>query len=258
MHLQEAGQPQAVGDDRDAGEAHGGTGDDRVEQAEGGQRDRCQVVAKGPAKVLQDGGVGPAGELECGRHAAQVRRQQGDVRGLDRDVGAGPDGDAEVGLHERGSVVDPVADHRHDSALALEPRNLGGLARRQHPGEDPVDTDLPGDRPGRRLVVPRHHHDLDAHRLQGGHRPASGGLQGVGDRQKPVGRAIPSGEDDRPAPGFEPGCLGGELVRNSEALPRQQRGPPDGHPSAVDLGHDAEAGDRLEVLDFRQGVASPV
>ena len=39
-------------------------------------------------------------------------------RGLDRDVGAGADRDAEVGLRERRRVVDAVADHRDDAALA--------------------------------------------------------------------------------------------------------------------------------------------
>ena len=41
--------------------------------------------------------------------------------GLDGDVGAGADRQAEVGLGERGRVVDAVADHRDDAALGLQP-----------------------------------------------------------------------------------------------------------------------------------------
>ena len=46
----EAAQAQRVGDDRDAREPHRGAGDQRVEQAGGGQRDRGDVVAEGPRR----------------------------------------------------------------------------------------------------------------------------------------------------------------------------------------------------------------
>ena len=44
-------------------------------------------------------------------HRAQVAADQGQVGGLDRRVGAGAHRQAQVGLGERGGVVDPVADH---------------------------------------------------------------------------------------------------------------------------------------------------
>ena len=50
--------------------------------------------------------------------AAQVALHQRDAGALDRDVGAGAHGDADVGLRERGRVVDAVAGHRHDAASA--------------------------------------------------------------------------------------------------------------------------------------------
>ena len=49
----------------------------------------------------------------------QVGAHQGEIAGLDGDVGAGTHGDPEVGLCESGGVVDTVADHRHNSALLL-------------------------------------------------------------------------------------------------------------------------------------------
>ena len=50
--------------------------------------------------------------------ARRSPRDEREVGGLDRDVGAGADREAEVGLGERGGVVDAVADHRDDRALA--------------------------------------------------------------------------------------------------------------------------------------------
>ena len=53
-------------------------------------------------------------------HEARVAADERDVGRLDRDVGAGADGDAQVGLGERRRVVDAVADHRDPAALGLE------------------------------------------------------------------------------------------------------------------------------------------
>ena len=49
---------------------------------------------------------------------------------------------AEIGLGERGSVVDPVADHRHDLARFLKPLDLVDLAAREDAGDDALDADL--------------------------------------------------------------------------------------------------------------------
>ena len=78
--------------------------------------------------------------------------------GLDRDVGAGADREAEVGLRERGRVVDAVADHRDDAALGLQPADDVGLVGRQHLGDHLVDADLGGDRARGRLVVAGQQH----------------------------------------------------------------------------------------------------
>src|SRR5579859_1600009 len=68
----EAVQTQAVGDNRDAGEGHGGPGDDGVEDAEGGQGDGGDVVAERPTQVLQDGAEGTPGQADGGDHAVEV------------------------------------------------------------------------------------------------------------------------------------------------------------------------------------------
>ena len=81
-----------------------------------------------------------------GRHAVEAAADERDVGGLDRDVGAGADRDADVRLGEGRSVVDAVADHRdHLAALLqlLDPRRLVGG---QHLREDLRDADPRGDR----------------------------------------------------------------------------------------------------------------
>ena len=88
----------------------------------------------------------------------QVAGDQREVAGLDSDVGAGPDAQAEVGLSERGRIVDAVADHGHDAALGLKSPNDVGLLGRQDLGDDLLDADLGGDRAGGRLVVASEQH----------------------------------------------------------------------------------------------------
>ena len=142
LRAAEPGQAQAVGHDRHGGEAHGGAGDDRVEEAGHGQGDGGGVVAEGPAQVLEDGAEGPPGQADGGGDPGEVGGQQGDVGGLDGDVGAGADGDAEVGLDQGGGVVDAVADHGHHPALLLEAADGGDLVGGEDLGEDVADTDL--------------------------------------------------------------------------------------------------------------------
>ena len=44
-----------------------------------------------------------------------------------------------------GSVVDAVADHRHDLARGLQPSDSGSLLLRQHLGDHALDPDLARD-----------------------------------------------------------------------------------------------------------------
>ena len=72
---------------------------------------------------------------------AEVAGHEGEVAGLDGDVGAGADGDAEVGLGEGGRVVDAVADDRDFVAFGLELAHDVDLLARKHLGDDAVDAD---------------------------------------------------------------------------------------------------------------------
>ena len=79
-------------------------------------------------------------------HAARVVGGEDDPGRLDGDVGAGADGDADVGAGQRGRVVDAVADHRHLEPAGLELGDLGVLVLGQHLGEHLVDAEVGGRR----------------------------------------------------------------------------------------------------------------
>ena len=72
---------------------------------------------------------------------------------LDRDVGAGADGDADVGAGQRRGVVHAVADHGDLQAAGLELGDLVRLVLGQDLGEHLVDAEVarrPLRRPGGR------------------------------------------------------------------------------------------------------------
>ena len=113
-------------------------------RAEDGQRDADGVVAAGPEQVLADDAGGAPGQREQVGQAAQVVADQGDVGGAAGDLGAGAEGDADIGLGQRGRVVDAVAGHRHDAPRLRRPhpRDLVGGA---HLGRRLGDADGAGD-----------------------------------------------------------------------------------------------------------------
>ena len=80
-----------------------------------------------------------------------------------RDIGAGADGDPDVGLRQGRRVVDSVSDHRHADTAGLEALDGVGLVGRQHLGGDLVDPDAPRHRVGDRLRVAGDHRHPQAH-----------------------------------------------------------------------------------------------
>src|SRR5207245_8057914 len=84
----------------------------------------------------------------------------------DRDVGAGADRYAEVGLDERGGIVNAVSDHRDGATFGLQAADLRDLVLRQNLGEHAVDADLDGYGPCGLGVVARDHRRLDVERVQ--------------------------------------------------------------------------------------------
>src|SRR6266511_4857591 len=95
-----------------------------------------------------------------------VGAHEHDVGGFDGHVGAGADGDAEVGLREGGGVVDAVPDHGDPAPGRLQLGDLGGLVAGKDLRDHGVDAQLPGDaRRGGPVVAGEHDH-LDAEVVQ--------------------------------------------------------------------------------------------
>jgi hypothetical protein len=155
-------QPEAVGDDEDRRQRHGGRGEDRVEVAERGERDGGGVVAEGPEQVLPHQAHGRAGDLDRGGDVEHVVADEDDIAGLFGHVGAGADRHADVGLGQRRGVVDAVADHRDAFAFVLKAADLGGFVLREDFGEHAIDPGLRRDRLGGAAVVAGDHHDFEA------------------------------------------------------------------------------------------------
>src|SRR2546426_628186 len=78
------------------------------------------AVSHGRAEVLAHLAEGGAADLDRRCDVERVRPHQDDVGGLDRDVGAGADREADIGLCERRRVVDAVADHCDTAPLLLK------------------------------------------------------------------------------------------------------------------------------------------
>ena len=140
---------------------------------------------------------GAAGQPDRVGGHAQVAADQGEVAGLDGDVGAGAHGEAEVGLGERGGVVDAVADHRHHAALGLQPlrrrRPCRPAAPRRSPSSMPTSAATAR---ATRCVVAGEQHRAQAERAQLARPPRREvGLTVSATDEHAAGRAVPADGD---------------------------------------------------------------
>src|ERR1700737_3717809 len=126
----EASQPQRVCHHTDWGEPHFRARHDRIQHAQRGKGDRGGVVTEGPAEILMDRPQGLSRQLDRTHDTVEPAGHQRDIGGLDGDIGAGANRNAEIGLHQGGRVVDAVTNHRDHAALALQPLNLGHFVLR--------------------------------------------------------------------------------------------------------------------------------
>ncbi len=132
----------------------------------------------------------------CAGDAAQVAFDQRDAGALHRHVGAGAHRDADVGGGQRGRIVDAVAGHRDDAALRAQALHHLLLLRRHDVGLERVQPQLGGHRlRGGSAVAGEHDHAhaLVAQRLQ---RLLRGGLDRIGDSEKPGGLAVDGDEEN--------------------------------------------------------------
>jgi hypothetical protein len=185
-------QAEAVGDHEGRGQGHRGGGDDRVKEAEGGQRDRRDVVPERPCEVAADGAEGGACEANRVGDGFEIIAEQDHIGGADRHVGPGAEGEPEVGGGQRRAVVDAVADHCHPVPARAQSGDDGCLAGRQRARYDLVDARRGRDRPRGRLAVPGQQDGAQAEFAQSRDGRRRRGLDGVGHREGAHDGAIPA------------------------------------------------------------------
>ena len=107
----------------------------------GSDRNSDDVVDEGPEQVLFHRRHRLARQRDRGWNAPQIAPHQRDVTGLDGDVRSFWHRYPNVGLSERWSVVDSVANHRHHPPGLLEPADLFHFLLGQHFCHHALDAD---------------------------------------------------------------------------------------------------------------------
>ena len=195
------------------------------------------------------------------RRPGEIAADERDARALDGHVGPRPHRDAHVGRGQRGRVVDAVARHRDDPALALQPRHGLGLPGRKHARDDLVDAELLRHGLGRRLRVAREHHDANPEVVHRGDRGARGRPDRIRRREEPGGLPVHGDEENRLALRARGVGLGENIGRERRRETKRRSSSNSGRePTATvcafDSGLRALAGDRLEVARFGEGQLS--
>ena len=90
-------------------------------------------------------------------HQPEIAPGEDHVGRLPGEVGPLRHGDGKIGLRQRGSVVHPVPDHRHDLALLLPSSDLLGFVCGVEAAGVVVETDLSGYGADRPRIVARQH-----------------------------------------------------------------------------------------------------
>ena len=107
------------------------------------ERQRGDVVGERPEEVALDRRQRPPREANRVAGGVEIAGDERQVARLDRHVGPGADREAEIGLRQRGRVVDAVADHRDDRSVLLQSRaTTAALSAGRTSAIDVVDADL--------------------------------------------------------------------------------------------------------------------
>ncbi len=197
--------------------------------------------------------VAGTGERDQPGNVLGIASDQDDPRGGYRDVGPATDGDADVGAGQGRRVVYPVADHRHALPHLLQLDNLLVLVFREHPGEDGVDTQLPGHGLCHRRAVAGQQDHLHPHCAQALDGREALRADNVGQGES---RADPTAFDQVDHRLAFVACLPGELLERfgeTQLELLEQPRPADGDRRPFHLRRHAAAFLRFKAGDPRQG-----
>ena len=144
-----------------------------------------RAVANRPAKILVHLTQRGAGKRERTNHIERITLHQYYIGTLHGHVGAGADGEAHVGLRQRGRIVDAVTDHADLVALRLQFFELLRLLSRQYIGKCDVDTEFLADALGGGTIIAGEHGHFHAALLERLDSDFRGRPQCVGDGDEP-------------------------------------------------------------------------
>ena len=189
-----AAQPQGIADDADRGKAHGGGGQHGAElpaqqgiEHPGGNGNADAIIKECPEEVLLDIAQDAAGKLQGGGNIGGVAVHEDNIGGVDGDIGAGTDGDADIGPDQCGGVIDAIADHGDDLPLFLQGADDRFLLLGQHLRDDPGNADLLGNGFGCTAVITGEQQYRKTHLPQGGNGSGTGFPGRIGDGDEPQG-----------------------------------------------------------------------
>ena len=97
---------------------HARQGFERIQDA-GCHRNQNDVVAKGPEKILFDGPHGSATQANGSGHPLEASAGKNNIGSFNGHIGAGADGQPDIGLGQRRGVVDAVTHHSDPFAFFL-------------------------------------------------------------------------------------------------------------------------------------------
>mmetsp|Transcript_4417 Transcript_4417/g.17726 ORF Transcript_4417/g.17726 Transcript_4417/m.17726 type:complete len:446 (-) Transcript_4417:1753-3090(-) len=217
-------------------------------------RNHEDVVTHGPDVVDADALEGGARQVDGSEHVAQRVTHEHKAGGLHGDVGARPNGHADVRGRQSWRVVDAIADHRHHVPFGLEIRHDAGFTSRQHLSANVrrVDTRRVRYRLRRRPVVPCDHVDLDAKLLQPADNRRRIRLDRVGHAKCGHEHAIAGGHDGRAC---KTRTLRHKLLGalHVDPLELQESRAAHEHGRAIHVALDATTRNSLEVLHAKFG-----
>ena len=160
---------QCITYDTEAGKAHGSGSEHRVQQPSedgipyaGSQRDADDVIKERPKQILMDVTQGCAAQADRRGHIGKPALHEHHICGVDRDVGACADGDADISSCQSRGIVDAVAYHCN-FAFLLQGTDHTLFSVRQYACDHFIHARLRSDSLCRAFVIACQHNHMNTH-----------------------------------------------------------------------------------------------
>src|SRR6516162_1144891 len=112
-----------------------------AEKQTGSDRDRHQIVSRGPNEVLNHLSIGSARKFDGSNHVTRIATHEDDPGGLYGNIRTRANSDSDIRGDECGRVIDTVSNHRNTPATCLKPLDGGRFVGRKDLGGDLIDAE---------------------------------------------------------------------------------------------------------------------